>query len=244
MIKPNPNNPWKNTPSLEKRVNGFLSYCLSAFTSLIYPEHTDRAVYRVLSRQFIDDETVPAEEYKKLEKQFSDFMAGRATIEEIAVENGAITAVAGSELVRVMAAQFAALLNSSGAKNYLEMVFTPRGGSELGEVIVTLQRRDGKTPHQIRQQLELDIVSVCDQLGIHVNKFPQGTMDKIAVLKHLAIEFAAYGECCCDLKTLTICDYCLATAIAKSTPWHPDTDDGPLEAAQQAEIDRLNNEKK
>lgn len=100
-----------------------------------------------------NDEIVPVEHLKKVQKDFADLMAGKTTVHDLAVKNGALTMEVSTELVRVMADQFLKLLDENKAVNYLEYGFKRRG--EVKEcVTVCLQRVDKMTPHQFRLEAE------------------------------------------------------------------------------------------
>ena len=49
--------------------------------------------------------------------------------------------------------EIAAMFKNSGAVNYLEMQFGLKD-DELGELVITIQRKDGKTPHELRLESE------------------------------------------------------------------------------------------
>ena len=95
---------------------------------------------------------------KRLERacsQHEEYMAGKVTLEEIAIENNAISIKAGTELARIMASQFLAVLDETdGATNYVEITLADKSGRR---VIVTIQRWDGKTPHELRRQVQSEL---------------------------------------------------------------------------------------
>lgn len=81
--------------------------------------------------------------------QFSQYLAGQVTLMDMAVANGAISLETGTDLARVMAAQFYELVKD--ATNYVEMSMVADDGVKL---CVTVQRCDGMTPHQLRRKAE------------------------------------------------------------------------------------------
>jgi len=51
---------------------------------------------------------------------------------------------------------FADFLVESGAENYVEVSFTSEKRPEIGQIVVTVQRLSGKTPHALRRDAELE----------------------------------------------------------------------------------------
>ncbi len=74
-------------------------------------------------------------------QQCAEYLAGKMTIEEIAIENGAITIHAGTEMCRILGSQFLAVLDGGNAENYVEMEMTACDGRR---VAVTIQRCEKK----------------------------------------------------------------------------------------------------
>ena len=81
--------------------------------------------------------------------QFSQYLAGQVTLNDIAIKNGVISLESGTELARVMAAQFWEIVKD--AENYVEMQMVTNDDIKL---CVTVQRCDGMTPHQLRRKAE------------------------------------------------------------------------------------------
>ena len=101
--------------------------------------------------------------YERLCQDFEDVINKRATLKDIAERNGTITVEAATESAALLATQFLHWLDELKAENYLETVFkeslrnAAKHDREPIEVIVTVQRKNGKTPHQIRQELEAEL---------------------------------------------------------------------------------------
>jgi hypothetical protein len=92
-------------------------------------------------------------ENDKLRTDFANLEAGRATLFDLAVRNGTITAEVGSEACQVMAAQFSELLREKGGENYMEMHLTDTR-YEGEKLVVTLRWHKGKTPDEMRRLAE------------------------------------------------------------------------------------------
>ena len=101
--------------------------------------------------------------HKRLCQDFEDVINKRTTLKDIAERNGTITVEAATESAALLATQFLHWLDELKAENYLETVFkeslrnAAKHDREPIEVIVTVQRKNGKTPHQIRQELEAEL---------------------------------------------------------------------------------------
>ena len=59
--------------------------------------------------------------------------------------------------------EIAAMFKNSGAVNYLEMQFGLKD-DELGELVITIQRKDGKTPHELRLESEAAHASLTEKV--------------------------------------------------------------------------------
>jgi hypothetical protein len=90
-------------------------------------------------------------ELERVERQHIEYVAGETTIEDITIDNGAITLYASTRMVHVMAAQMAAVLDGHDAENYVEMQMQHEDGRRFA---VTVQRCEGKTPHEKRLEAE------------------------------------------------------------------------------------------
>jgi uncharacterized protein YceH (UPF0502 family) len=101
--------------------------------------------------------------HERLCQDFEDVINKRATLKDIAERNGTITVEAATESAALLATQFLHWLDELKAENYLETVFkeslrnAAKHDREPIEVIVTVQRKNGKTPHQIRKELEAEL---------------------------------------------------------------------------------------
>lgn len=74
-------------------------------------------------------------------------------------------------------------LIESGAPNYIETGFTVDEHPELGQIVVTIRREGGKTPHELRMETE----AKCEQLGARIKEL------KAEIAKHHS-ERAALNE--------------------------------------------------
>lgn len=54
-LKIKKNCPWANRPMWQLRVHGFFTYLFCAFTSVIWPVQTDKAMFDTLSQQFEEE---------------------------------------------------------------------------------------------------------------------------------------------------------------------------------------------
>lgn len=77
--------------------------------------------------------------------------AGKINLREFYVKDGMATFGLEGGAAHLLADTFAHQFKENGAANYLEMSFV---NDEVGELTVTMQRRQGKTPHQLRALAE------------------------------------------------------------------------------------------
>lgn len=106
-------------------------------------------------------------EHDKAVKDAQDLIANRVTVKELVVRNGTITAAFGTEMASVLCEGFGPmLLDTEGAKNYLEMQMVPAEGSEVAKragnrrLCLTLRWVDGKTPATVAEELRQQVKSL------------------------------------------------------------------------------------
>lgn len=100
-------------------------------------------------------------ENEKLRKDHGEYVLGKATLMDLAVRNGSLTASMGTEMAHIWAEQFHSVLESTKAENYVECMFNTKDGKII---TVTVQRHEKKTPHQFRMELETTVETLRQQL--------------------------------------------------------------------------------
>lgn len=95
--------------------------------------------------------------------KIADLESGKITINQLMLKEGNITAAFGTELAQVMASAFLKLVDDGNATNYLEILMRHNDGRE---VIVTICRSKGQTPHALRMQAEAEIKELKAKLAI------------------------------------------------------------------------------
>lgn len=101
-----------------------------------------------------------------LRADLADLASGRVAIHELIVRNGKIDATFGGEMVQEIGLVFVDAYRKAGAVNYLEMTF--HGKTEAGELerfTMTIQRVNGKTPHECRVEAERERDAARTALG-------------------------------------------------------------------------------
>ena len=84
-----------------------------------------------------------------------DWTDGVPTIEGLDIEGNKINVSMGAGISAHMAQALKGLLDEKEAVNYVEMVFlTP---PDDAEIVVIVQRKEGKSPHQLREEAEAEI---------------------------------------------------------------------------------------
>ena len=88
---------------------------------------------------------------------------GSATLKDLSIENGNMNVTVASEAAGYMASLFMHHLDAIDAPNYIEHQFRESnsaarkaGREDRHIVIVTIQRKNGKSPHEIRKELEAE----------------------------------------------------------------------------------------
>ena len=82
--------------------------------------------------------------------------------------------------------EVANIFNNSGAVNYLEMEFRLKD-NELGPLVITIQRKEGKTPHQLRQDLESEHAALKREYGLLEVTYEEVLKDKGQLLDENAV---------------------------------------------------------
>ena len=90
-------------------------------------------------------------ENAKLHIALAEKITSETTLRDLRVVNGSINATFEGGAVQLMVDALADRFVESGAPNYIEMQFH---GKATGPLLFTLQRVDGKTPHQLRAEAE------------------------------------------------------------------------------------------
>lgn len=93
-------------------------------------------------------------ELRELLAQRVEQVIGATILTGIHAEPGAAVVGLKGGVCGLMANAFAEHLLASGAENYVEAYFTSGEHPELGQIVVTVKRETGKTPHQLRQLAE------------------------------------------------------------------------------------------
>ena len=91
-------------------------------------------------------------EVERLEKRVTNLLSG--TVESF--EDGMLTILPHREMTTRMASALAGLLDECEAPNYVQMILSRAGepGEPRKRYVVTVQRPEGKTPHQLREDAE------------------------------------------------------------------------------------------
>jgi hypothetical protein len=89
-------------------------------------------------------------EITKLRIALAEKVTSEATLRDLNVENNFINATFEGDAIQLMLDALADQFAESGASNYIEMQFH----SKAGPFLFTLQRVDGKTPHQLLAEAE------------------------------------------------------------------------------------------
>ena len=114
-------------------------------------------------------------ENAKLRIALAEKVTSEATLRDLNFGNGFINATFEGGAIHLMVDALATQFAESGAANYIEMQFHSEA---TGPLLFTLQRVDGKTPHQLRAEAEQerdwhaerceDAMNECDTLRARI----------------------------------------------------------------------------
>lgn len=90
-------------------------------------------------------------ENKVLREALAEKVTSETMLRDLSVRNGSIHARFEGGAVHLLVDAFAGQFSESGAENYLEMHFH---SPATGPLVTTVQRVNGKTPHQLREAAE------------------------------------------------------------------------------------------
>ena len=95
----------------------------------------------------------------ELEKALKDSVLASTLLTNMAVENGGVNLSLEGGACHLIAESFSEQFKNSGATNYLEMTFESKD-SDIGQLLVTMQRTEGKTPGQLKHETELRVIEL------------------------------------------------------------------------------------
>lgn len=93
-------------------------------------------------------------EIAALRDALADKVVDSTKLRSLVPEDGGFTIGVEGGAAALMADAFGEQLYTSDAINYLQMTFTSGAYQDLGQIVVTLQRCTGKTPHELRIDAE------------------------------------------------------------------------------------------
>ena len=101
--------------------------------------------------ELLDSLEAAEKENAKLRIALAEKVTSEATLRDLNFGNGFINATFEGGAIQLMVDALATQFVESGAANYIEMQFHSEA---TGPLLFTLQRVDGKTPHQLRAEAE------------------------------------------------------------------------------------------
>lgn len=116
-------------------------------------------------------------EVKELKQSLANQAYRDVMLNKMNVERGGINLQLEGGACQLLANCFADQFRSSGATNYLEMSFESND-ADIGELVVTMQRKDGKTPSELRSDAEAEnkamrsVLSLCASVLSKVDQTP------------------------------------------------------------------------
>lgn len=104
-------------------------------------------------------------ENEKFRGQLQKLAANETTLYDVAVENGGLNITICGDTIRLMAAQMKKLLEEYKAQNYIQFGLREKGELE-DSILVTVQRKEGKTPHELRMEAESKVKGLEEEIKI------------------------------------------------------------------------------
>lgn len=92
---------------------------------------------------------------RKLEDQLRQALCGEISLESFQVKDGNIDLKLKSRIVPLVAEAFYELLNEMKAPNYIEFSLDHLEAHET--ILVTVQKKSGKSPHEMRVEAEKEV---------------------------------------------------------------------------------------
>lgn len=109
--------------------------------------------------------------FKELEKALDDIINDKISVKQIEANSDEVNITVATELASYIAASYLKHMDILGAENYTEYQFSEKLSRAYEEnreprmVIVTAQRKKGKSPHEIRVALELEVANLKERLA-------------------------------------------------------------------------------
>jgi hypothetical protein len=126
--------------------------------SHVSPEYRDgwNAALDVVEKARSDDKA----EILKLRAAIADKVAATTMVTGMAVQNGGVSIELEGGAAQILAESLAAQYAKGGGPNYMELTFRSKVAVPGERFVVTVQRCDGETPHQLRQKAEARIAEL------------------------------------------------------------------------------------
>jgi len=99
-------------------------------------------------------------EIERLRTAVADKVVATTMLTDMAVENGSLTLELEGGMAKVLAESLAAQYAKGGGPNYIELTFMSQIAVPGEKFVVTVQRCEGETPHQLRQKAEARIAEL------------------------------------------------------------------------------------
>ena len=107
-----------------------------------------------LSGEYHDDVNRLMEENERIRGLLAEKIISQTMLTGIIPDNGGMTVGLEGGAGAIMADVFGEQLFTSQAENYIALSFASGKYPDLGEIVVTVKRETGKTPHELRVAAE------------------------------------------------------------------------------------------
>jgi hypothetical protein len=123
------------------------------------------AIFDVTEDYIADNTTLEAENYR-LRALLAEKVVTSTMLTGLVPEDGGMTVGFEGGACGMLAQVFGDQFYQNKAINYLELRFNSAKHPELGPLVVTLQRVEGKTPHQLREVAEAQNRTLTEQVAV------------------------------------------------------------------------------
>lgn len=104
------------------------------------------------------------EQIATVSSELSQALAGNITIRDMVIRNGGFTMELSTRMAQIIGSCFYETLQEMDAENYIiEMQLSSEDGSRM---TVTVQRQEGKTPHELRKDAEAKLEAALQAIEV------------------------------------------------------------------------------
>ncbi len=112
-------------------------------------------------------------ENERLRELLAEKLIDSTMLTGIDIDRNALSLSANGGICKIMADSFAQILHEGKVINYVEAFFSSSKHPEMGQIVVTIKKETGKTPHQLRLEAEKERDVLRDEVDFLRKKIGQ-----------------------------------------------------------------------